>query len=159
MIKLIVAYDENMLIGKDNDLPWNIKDDLEHFKNTTLNKNILLGKTTYEMIPSLKNRNIFVLSYEKNLHYKNEVTVIDDYQDIIRRFGNNYKEDIYICGGESIYNLFIPFVDEMIISHIKGKYQGNKYFPNWNEEEFINYKNISFNEFKVSYYKKNKKHL
>ncbi len=154
MIKLVVAYDENMLIGRDNDLPWNIKEDLEHFKRTTLNKNVLFGKTTYETIPNLKNRNIFVLTHDKNLEYKEEINIVNDYNEIVKRFSKNKNEDIYICGGVMIYKLFLPFVDEMIVSHIKGTFEGNKYFPEWDKELFVETKRENFNDFVVIYSRK-----
>ncbi len=154
MIKLIVAYDENMLIGNNNDLPWKIKEDLEHFKRTTLNQNILFGKTTYETIPFLNERNIFVLSKERELQYKDKVTIINDYESIVKKFSNNLSEDIYICGGVMIYELFLPYVDEMIISFIKGEYIGNKYFPKWNKELFKEYKKEEYKEFDVIYFKR-----
>ncbi len=154
MIKLVVAYDKNMLIGRDNDLPWNIKEDLEHFKRTTLNQNILFGKTTFETIPFLKNRNIFVLSYDDEIANKNKVKLINDYKEIVSRFSRNSREDIYICGGVMVYKLFIPFVDEMIVSFIKGEYKGNKYFPKWNEKLFHEYKRDKYEKFDVVYFKR-----
>ena len=53
MISIIVATDEDLLIGKEdssNGMPWNVPEDLKHFKETTLNKTILMGLTTYKAI-------------------------------------------------------------------------------------------------------------
>ena len=53
MINIIVATDEDLLIGKKdsrNGMPWNVPEDLQHFKATTLNKTILMGLTTYQAI-------------------------------------------------------------------------------------------------------------
>ena len=53
MINIIVATDEDLLIGKKdsrNGMPWNVPEDLQHFKATTLNKTILMGLTTYQAV-------------------------------------------------------------------------------------------------------------
>ena len=50
IISAVVAMNSSLLIGKDNDLPWKLKDDLEHFKAYTLGKPIIMGRKTYESI-------------------------------------------------------------------------------------------------------------
>ena len=68
MINIIVATDEDLLIGKKdsrNGMPWNVPEDLQHFKATTLNKTILMGLTTYQAIGRpLPNRKTIVVSFE-----------------------------------------------------------------------------------------------
>ena len=68
MISIIVAMDDNQLIGKkesSNGMPWNNSEDLKHFKATTINKTILMGYTTYMAIGRpLPNRKTIVVSFE-----------------------------------------------------------------------------------------------
>ena len=65
IISILVAMNEDLLIGVNNDLPWKLQDDLEHFKNYSLNKPIIMGRKTYESIgrplPNRKNIVVFVL--------------------------------------------------------------------------------------------------
>ena len=62
-IKLITAYDKNKLIGVDNKLPWDLPEDLKHFKKSTLNKTIIMGKNTYLSLKKpLPNRVNIVIS-------------------------------------------------------------------------------------------------
>ncbi len=101
MIKLIVAYDKNRLIGIGDQLVWNIKEDLEHFKKETLNKTILFGDVTFKGIGRpLPNRKTIVLTLDTTYKYEHEnVEVCYDFEGIIRRYHNNSEEEIIIAGG------------------------------------------------------------
>ena len=149
MIKLIVAYDPNRLIGIGDELAWNIKEDLEHFKKETLNKTILFGEVTFNGIGRpLPNRKTVILTLDKNFKYDHEnVEVVNDMQLIIDKYQGNKDDDIIIAGGATIYKLFLPYVDEMIVSHIKHIYEGDKYFPEWNIKDYIVVEKINYQDF------------
>ena len=155
MIKLIVAYDKNFLIGKKDKLPWNIKEEFQHFKNETLNQTILMGDVTFKGIGKpLPNRKTIILTTNKEYNYSHEdVSIERDFELVVKKYKGNNK-DIIICGGSTIYKLFIPFVDEMIISEVKGEFQGDRYFPKWNKNQFILDKEQSHNDFVVKFYKR-----
>ena len=156
MIKLIVAYDKNFLIGKGDKLPWNIKEEFSHFKNFTLGKTILMGDVTFNGIKSpLIGRKTIILTKNKKYKFEHkDVSIETNYKKIVSKYENNKKEDIIICGGSSIYKLFLPFVEEMIISEVKGNFNGDVYFPSWNKELY-NLSDVNhFNDFVVKIYKK-----
>ena len=63
IISHVVALSNNNVIGKDNDLPWNLKTDLKHFKDYTSNKIIVMGRKTFESIGKpLPNRINYIVS-------------------------------------------------------------------------------------------------
>ena len=73
MINLIVAIGQNNLIGKDNDLPWHYKEDLKYFKETTMNKTVVMGENTFYSIFNrtnklLPNRKMVVATFNKDFH-------------------------------------------------------------------------------------------
>ncbi len=138
MIKLIVAYDKNRLIGIGDQLVWNIKEDLEHFKKETLNKTILFGDVTFKGIGRpLPNRKTVVLTLDTAYKYEHEdVVVCNDMNEIIEKYHNNSNEEIIIAGGATIYKLFLPYVDQIILSEVKGDYVGDVFFPEWDQSEF-----------------------
>ncbi len=138
MIKLIVAYDKNRLIGIGDQLVWDIKEDLEHFKKETLNQTILFGDVTFKGIGfPLPNRKTIVLTLDKDYKYEHEnVEICNDMNKIISKYHNNENEDIIIAGGATIYKLFLPFVDEFILSEVKGEYEGDVFFPEWDQHNF-----------------------
>lgn len=140
MINLIVAIGQNNLIGKDNDLPWHYKEDLKYFKETTMNKTVLMGEKTFYSIVSrtgklLSNRKMIVATLDKSFSYEG-VEVVND----LIGFLKNTKEDIFVIGGSQIYKLSLPYVDRLYITHVNKEYEGNVYFPpiDWNK-----YKKIS----------------
>ncbi|BDU67434.1 MAG: dihydrofolate reductase [Candidatus Tyloplasma litorale] len=154
MIKLIVAYDQNKLIGNNDHLPWNIPEDLNHFKKETLNKTILFGEVTFNGIGRpLPNRKTIVLTLNKDFKFQHQnVEICNDFNEIVKTYKNNKNQDVIIAGGATIYKLFLPYVDEMIISKIKKTYKGNVYFPNWNENEFKLVKSIDKKDFIINWY-------
>ena len=111
MISIIVATDDDLLIGKKdskNGMPWHNKEDLQHFKKTTLNRTILMGKTTYLAIGRpLPNRKTIVVT--KSGMDDERVEVRNDLIEVIQEYKDK-NEDLYITGGASIYKQALPYV-------------------------------------------------
>ncbi len=143
MIRIIVACDQNNLIGTDktaNQIPWHNQEDFLHFKNTTLNKTLLMGRKTFEAIGKpLPKRHTYVLT--KNLHVSNfdNVTYVDDLVQVIQRCREE-NIDLYICGGASVYKQAFSLCDEILLSRIPGEYVGDTWledFSEWYELDHI----------------------
>ena len=155
MISIIVATDADLLIGKKdskNGMPWHNKEDLQHFKKTTLNQTILMGKTTYLAIGRpLPNRKTIVVT--KSGLEDDRIEVRNDLIEVIQEYKDR-KEDLYISGGASIYKQALPYVDELIISRIPGKHTGETYFPSFEEYNFQLEKETQMETFVLQIYKK-----
>ena len=153
MIKLIVAHDPNFLIGKNGGLPWSIKEDLLHFKNETLNKTVLMGYTTFKSLNSkpLKNRKNIVMIEDINQTPIENVEYRNDLMNVLKEFEN--KNGLYIIGGASIYKQCLPYVNELVISYIYKKYDGDTYLVNY-LNNFELYQTTKYNEFEVRRYKR-----
>ena len=131
MMAIIVGIPENRVIGNGLELPWNIPEDLKHFKEQTTGKTVIMGLATYKSIGrTLPNRNNIILSFDK-IEIQG-ATVCQSIPEGIEK-AKEFGVDIFIMGGASIYKQFIPIVDKMYISHIKGEYKGNIYFPEYDE--------------------------
>ncbi len=137
MIKLITAYTEDRLIGKGDQLPWRIDEELAFFKEQTLGKNIVMGDTTFKGLPGpLPGRKTIVLTLDKTWSYEHkDVEVFYSIEDFMEAYQFT-DDEVYICGGATIYKLLLPFAKEIIVSHIKGKYSGDVYFPEWDVTEY-----------------------
>ncbi|AHK22231.1 Dihydrofolate reductase [Candidatus Hepatoplasma crinochetorum Av] len=138
MLKIIAAHDSAFLIGNKNKLPWKVEEDIEHFRNEIKGKIIVLGRITYESLLQIKDKldvsKIIVLTSNLNYDPKDDkVVVFHKVFDILRYSQDN---EIYICGGSKIYEEFLPYVDQMIITEIKGRYEGDSYFPLYNKNDF-----------------------
>lgn len=135
MVSLIVAYDANLVIGLNGQMPWHFKEDLAYFKKVTEHHSIVMGRKTYESIlkynqAPLKNRPHYVLSRQLK---DDRVTVIDDLETFLNTWTD---EEIFVIGGAEIYTLALPFADKLYITHIDDTYQGDTYFPRWNQDDF-----------------------
>ena len=138
MIALIVAYDNNKLIGKDGKMPWHIKGELKKFRELTENNIVIMGRKTYESIGSpLKNRINIILSTNSEFNVEN-CLVFSDLEKSIDYAKLNYpRKDIYIIGGSSVYSQSLNIVDKMYITEIDFEYDGDTYFPEFNKDKFI----------------------
>lgn len=157
MIKLIWAMDPNGVIGINQKLPWHIKEEFDHFRKTTKNQTILVGRKTFEgLLKVLPNRKTIILTRNKNYKYSHkDVSVINDINNIIYEYGTKKDKDIYICGGSEIYKLFYSFSDQLIASLIYKEYKGDSFFPYLNFNKDKNFKLIKiekYNEYKIEYY-------
>ena len=136
MIYMIVAVDKNNLIGTDktyNHIPWHNKEDFKHFHSTTLNKTILMGRNTYEAIGKpLSKRNTIVLSFEMMDNLPESVACSTDLEGTIQAFRDR-GEDLFVCGGASVYKCALPLCDTLLLSRIPGDYEGNAWFPDFTE--------------------------
>lgn len=152
MFKAIVAHDPNRVIGNNLDIPWHIKEDFKHFKETTTGHVVVYGSKTFEsMGKALPNRENIVLHFNKDFNAPG-CEVVTSIEEIVKRYKDN-DEVVYICGGASIYKQFLPYCEELIISEVKKEYVGNVYFPEY-KNDFVCYKEDEREEFIIKYYKR-----
>jgi dihydrofolate reductase len=139
IISLIVAIAQNGVIGKSNgEMSWHVKEEFQHFKNTTLGFPIIMGRKTFETLGKpLKGRLNIVVS--KNQAYKTlfeDVVVESSLDKAIEHCKNINPERIFIIGGGEIYRQAISFVDEMIITFMKFEAEGEVKFPTINNDDW-----------------------
>ncbi len=127
-ISIIVAFAENNVIGKDNSLIWHISDDLKRFKRLTSGHSIIMGRKTYESLPfkPLPKRKNIVISSQKDLKFEG-VIVVNNYEDALKECAS--EDEIFICGGASIYKHFIDIADKMYITKVYERFEGDTFFP------------------------------
>ncbi len=155
MITIIVAIGNNYVIGKDGWMPWNLPEDLRHFKQKTLNHTVVMGRKTFEAIgrPLPKRRNI-VVTRDPRWHFEG-VEVIGDLE-VFLQVNQNSDEEIFIAGGAQIYHAALPFADKMIISHIDTEIDGDTYFPKWDRAKYELVETTEYSDFSVKTYEKKK---
>lgn len=148
----MVAMTDERVIGLDNDLPWHIPEDLKVFKKTTSGYPILMGRKTWESIGRpLPNRRNIVITRNKNWHAEG-ADVIHSIEDLKNL--NITEDQVFIIGGAEIYAVFLPYVDELLVSKVHKDYAGNTKFPEF-DSYFSEFKVIEeFNEFELRQYTK-----
>ncbi|WP_416695735.1 type 3 dihydrofolate reductase [Candidatus Pseudothioglobus sp. Uisw_050_01] len=133
-LSIVVAMDENRLIGKDNKLPWHLPADLAYFKKITMGKSIVMGRKTYDSIgrPLPNRRNIVISRNSKTLITGCEVrTSIDEVLSITEN-----EDEVMIIGGASLCEQLLPQVSRLYITKIEGKFDGDIYFPEYDESDW-----------------------
>ena len=125
-ISIIVAMTNNRVIGKDNDMPWHLSDDLKNFKKLTLGKTVIMGRLTYDSIGKpLPNRRNIVLS--RSLKDK-KVNVLSNVEEALEV--TSAEEEVFIIGGQDIYSQTIRKATKLYITMIDSEIEGDKFFPN-----------------------------
>ena len=154
MINIIVAMDKNRVIGKNNQLPWHISDELKNFKKFTTGNTILMGRKTFESIGRpLPNRNNVVIS--TSLQPTEGIDVCKNIEEGITN-AKSYGKDIFIIGGAQIYKQMLPLVEKMYISYIKKEHDGDVFFPEFDENEWQIESRQDFPEFELVIYVRKK---
>lgn len=115
----LVARSENGVIGKDGGLPWRCKGDLQFFKRTTMDRKIVVGRTTFDGLPPLKGRDIYVLTRNAEAVFEGATAVND---------ADAIPADAIICGGASIYDLLINRCTELLVTTVKQEVEGDTFF-------------------------------
>jgi dihydrofolate reductase len=137
LLSIIVAMDENRLIGADNDLPWRLPDDMIWFRQHTMGKPVVMGRKTYESIPAkyrpLPGRHNIVIT--RNLDYiADGATVVHDVQTAVSTAGS--VPEIIIGGGGNLYAQLLPQVDRLYVTCIDGRFSGDTTFPAFEPNEW-----------------------
>lgn len=169
-VNLIVAVNDDGLIGNQGNLPWHYKEDLEFFKKTTLKSVVVMGRKTYESLPKdLPQRHMVIVSrnkiavkyedFEPTIYTKKYLESFypgDSYMDKVISFCATLKimhqktaKKIFVIGGAEIYKAALETgrIEKMIISHIAGSHDGDTYFeiPE-SQSRFWGYKNFKNEE-------------
>ena len=129
-ISIIAAMSKNRVIGKDNDMPWHLSDDLKNFKEITTGKTIIMGRMTFQSIGKpLPNRKNIVLS--KKLE-DSRILVLNNIEQAINLSKN--EDEIFIIGGQEIYSQTINIASKLYLTKIDEYIEGDKYFPKYDLE-------------------------
>jgi len=149
MISMISSVGKNNELGKNNNLIWHFKDDMKFFKDTTMNHTVIMGLNTYKSLPGdLPGRHIIVVSFDP----VNGVDTVNGIEPIIDKYKDS-EEEIFICGGASIYKQFLPYASKLYLTEIDAICNdADTFFPEFNKDEWSktfleehNAKDINFN--------------
>jgi len=150
MIGIIAALDEKRVIGKDGKLPWHISEDLKNFKRLTSGSTVIMGRKTFESIGKpLPNRNNIVVS--TTMQPTEGLDVCTSLPGAIEK-AKSYGQDIFIIGGARAYEEGLNVADKLFLSYVKGVHDGDTYFPEFNEEDWIVESREAFDEFELVVY-------
>lgn len=145
-IKIIAAVDKNYGLGYKNELLFHIKDDMKKFRELTEGHFVVMGRKTFQSLSKpLKNRVNVVLTNNKETPHPPEVYTIDSVQHILNHYYTGSQEkDIWVIGGEKVYEEFLPYADEVYLTHIdKEAEKVDTYFPKETLKQYFEVKDYS----------------
>jgi len=165
VISHVVAMSNNNVIGVNNKLPWQLKDDLEHFKKYTTGKIIIMGRKTFESIGRpLPNRQNFVIS--SNLKEIDGISIFKNLEKAIiaaKKYNKNLNssQEIAIIGGGYLFRDSINYFNKLVLTRVDCEIDGDVYYPkielkNWELESSESFLKSEVNQynFSVEVYKK-----
>ena len=135
MISIIVAMTSNNYIGKDNKLLFHIKEDMKRFKSLTIGHKVIMGRKTFESLPNgpLMDRENIVITSNKNYN-PDGVIVCKDVLELIQKYVDS-EEEVFVIGGESIYDIFLIFASKIYLTKIYSDIIGDRKF-NFDEDKY-----------------------
>ncbi len=134
-VSIIVAMSNNKAIGKDNDLPWKLSNDLKRFKTLTSGKTVIMGRKCYESIGRpLPNRKNVIIT--RNTEYSAEGCEIrHDLAEAIKEF-NIEGEELFIIGGSDIYKESFPIADKLYLTRVLAEVEGDVFLEGLVESDW-----------------------
>ena len=164
-ITLIAAIGKNNELGKNGDLIWKFKEDLDFFKSQTMGKPMVMGYNTFYSLRKgkpLPGREHIVLT-SKNIDPNPQITVVRSVDELLK-YIEDYKDEVMVIGGAMLYNTMLPYANKLVLSEIDAKdSEAEVYFPVFNknewsskllgkqEEKGISYKHIIYTRKKVRF--------
>lgn len=152
IVSAIVAATENWVIGRDNDIPWYMSNDLKYFKKTTLNHHIIMGRNTYASIgrPLPKRTNIVLT---RNPFYViQNCLMAHSIQEALELAYDNGEKEAFIIGGGKIYQESFDLLDRIYLTVVHTELEGDTFFPKldmsiWKEISSVAHKADEKNDF------------
>lgn len=139
-LSMIAAMGNDRVIGKDNEMPWHLPADLQHFKKTTLGCPIIMGRKTYDSIGRpLPGRLNIILSRNTKLIIEG-CSVVDTLEKAMRLATDTGSQEVFITGGSHLYDTFLEQADRLYLTLIDESFAGDTYFPDYNQ---LSWKEVS----------------
>jgi dihydrofolate reductase len=140
IISLIAALSENRVIGKNNDLPWHLPDDMKYFMETTKGHHAIMGRKNYDSIPEkfkpLPNRTNIVITRQPDFKAPG-CLVVNSLADAMEIATRNGEQEVFVIGGSEIYKLSMPYANRLYLTEIHSVIDGDTFFPEINKTEWI----------------------
>lgn len=133
-INLIVAMTADRVIGKDNRMPWDLPEDLKHFRTLTLDKTVIMGRKTWESLgrPLPRRRNMVISRQLSSPPPGAELfSSPEEALDAVKE-----EKEVFIIGGAEIYRQTLDRAERLYISRVNGSYEGDTWFPPFSETEW-----------------------
>ncbi len=140
-ISIIAAIGKNYELGRDNDLLWHISADLKRFKKITSGHPVIMGRKTFDSINNrpLPNRRNIIITHATDYSFAG-VEIVHSVDEAVKKIGMN--EEVFILGGATIYEQFLPISNYMYLTMVDKKYEADTFFPRFDQKSWEIIENI-----------------
>jgi dihydrofolate reductase len=148
IITLVAAASENNVIGKDNQLLWNLPNDSKFFKNTTWAMPVLMGRKTFESLnnQALAGRtNIVITRNPEQLTTFKDIKVVTSLQQGIEVAEETDAKEVFVIGGGQIYAAALPIAHKIVLTRVHTVVEGDAHFPVFDTKQWKLFSNLDFN--------------
>jgi len=142
ILSIIVAFDQNRVIGKDNKLPWHLPADLKHFKSLTMGHHMIMGRKTYESIGRpLQGRTTVIVTRQADFAAPG-CLVAGSFDEALSFVKND--NEAFVIGGAQIFDIAMNKCNKIYTTLIHHRFEGDTFFPEINSGKW---KEISRSDF------------
>ncbi|ABM96996.1 dihydrofolate reductase [Methylibium petroleiphilum] len=138
-LAIIAACARNGVIGRNNDLPWRLPEDLAHFRSTTGGWPVIMGRLTWESLPArfrpLPGRRNIIVSRGGVRGVPKGVDVVASLEAALELV--QAERRAFVIGGARLYEAALPLADELFLTEIDEDFEGDVYFPEFDRSAFV----------------------
>lgn len=135
-LSAIVAISKNRAIGKDNQIPWYLPNDLKWFKKNTMYRHIIMGRNTWESLGRLLPKREHVVITRDMFYVATGCLIAHSIQEAIDLAELNGEQEAFIIGGGKIYEQTHAKWDKLYLTEVDLECEGDVFFPELNPNEW-----------------------
>jgi dihydrofolate reductase len=139
VVSAIAALSKNRVIGKNNDLPWKLPDDMKFFMETTKGHHVIMGRKNYDSLRGkfkpLPDRTNIVITRQSEFNAPGCI-VLHDVKEGLLIANKNGERECFIIGGSEIYQLAMPHTNRLYLTEIDAVIEGDTYFPAFSKDKW-----------------------
>ncbi len=134
---LVAAVAENGVIARDGAIPWDLPEDMRHFRRTTTGHAMLMGRTTYEEMGALPKRTSIVLTRNRDFAAPDAHVVHDVGEALALAARLHPEQPLMVVGGAQIYRVALEAgAQEQILSEVHQRPEGDTFYPDWDRSQW-----------------------
>lgn len=145
-LAIVAALADNGVIGRDNQLPWHLSNDLRHFKSLTTGHTIVMGRKTFDSLGRvLPDRRHIVLTRDPHFEAPPGVTVVDSFEKAISAIDD---DEAFVIGGSAVFESALPHADTLYLTRVHADVEGDVRFPDvdWSQWTEVSSKRFTADE-------------
>ena len=133
-LTLIAAVARNGVIGRDNQLPWKLSEDLKHFKALTMGHPMVMGRKTWESLPGILPGRPHIVVTRNPDFVAGGATVVTSLHAAVNAAGDT--DEVFVIGGAELYTQAFEFADRLQLTELDADFEGDAHFPNWDRSQW-----------------------